>query len=282
MAIVADAASDDGAVAAALQAATTLGVADEAVSWAMKHVSRSPSAALLDALAEGLIASGRLTEAISVLQRLREQLDSANEASRLAGVIEWAGAVAQQMGDAELARALFMEAAAAHQNHGNRWAASRAKASGGTTLIDLRRYREAGELFAEIEIEARRRHDYDATSLAIGGRGIAQRFAGRPRKAIELLEEEAKRWRLSGDRSRLANSLVNQAQCAMDLDDFDGADALLETAMAEARTDRDERMELAAIELRIEILQRLRLDKGARFRKLAAERDALKAASESR
>ena len=41
-------------------------------------------------------------------------------------------------------------------------------------------------------------------------------------------------------------------------------------------------MELAAIELRIEILQRLRLDKGARFRKLAAERDALKAASESR
>ena len=137
-------------------------------------------------------------------------------------------------------------------------------------------------MFAEIEIEARRRHDYDATSLAIGGRGIAQRFAGRPRKAIELLEEEAKRWRLSGDRSRLANSLVNQAQCAMDLDDFDGADALLETAMAEARTDRDERMELAAIELRIEILQRLRLDKGARFRKLAAERDALKAASESR
>ncbi|MEP9387286.1 DUF4062 domain-containing protein [Mesorhizobium sp. KR9-304] len=282
VAAVADVASGDEMIAVALQAATALGAAVEAVSMAMSRASGSQSAALLDALADGLTASGRSAEALSVLQRLRRQFDGANDAARIASVTERAGAVAQQTGDAELARALFMEAASAHQSHGNRWAASRARASVGTALIDLGRYREADELFAEVEIEARRRHDYDVTSLAIGGRGIAQRFAGRPRKAIELLKEEARRWRLSGNGSRLANSMINQAQCAIDLDDFDGADALLEMAIAEARSGRDERMELAALDLRVEILQRLGLDKGARFRKLAAERDALKAASETR
>lgn len=275
-------AADEGMIAAALQAATALGVADEAVTMAMSRTSGSQSTALLDAIADALTAAGRLAEALSVLQRLRRQFDGVNDAARLAGVTERAGAVAQQMGNAELARALFMEAAAAHQRLGNRWAGSRAMSSAGTALIDLRRYREADALFAEVEIEARRRHDYDATSLAIGGRGIAQRFAGRPRKAIELLKEEARRWRLSGNGSRLANSLINQAQCAIDLDDFDGADALLETAIAEARSGRDGRMELAALDLRVEILQRLGLDKGARFRKLAAARDALKAGSITR
>lgn len=282
VATVADASSDEETIAVALQAATVLGVADEAVTIVLNRTSASRSAALLDAVAAGLTATGRLAEALSILQRLRRQLDGANDAARLAGVTERAGAVAQQMGDAELARALFMEAAAAHERLGNRWATSRARASVGTALIDQRRYREAGALFAEVEIEARRRHDYDATSLAIGGRGIAQRFAGRPRRAMELLKEEAKRWRLSGDSSRLANSLINQAQCAIDLDDFDGADALLAMAMAEARSAGDSRMEFAAIEPRIEILHRLGLDNGARFRKLAAERDALKSASEAR
>lgn len=274
-----DAACDDETAAVALQAAVALGAADAATAPAVNRAAQSRSAALLDACADCLIASGRPTEALSVLQRLRKILDGSGEAARQASAVDRAGAVAQQMGDAELARMLFMEAVAAHSGRGDRWAAARASANVGTALLDLGRYREADRLFAEVEAEARRRHDYEATALALGGRGIVQRFAGKPRKALALLAEEARRWRLGGSHGRLANSLVNQARCAIDLDDFDAADMLIDAAQVEARSAGDRSMEISAITLRIEILQRIGLGDGARSRKLAAERDALKASA---
>jgi tetratricopeptide (TPR) repeat protein len=208
----------------------------------------------LSAAADCYLAAGRFDDALSALRELRTM---SRDAAREIAVQERAGAVALAAGDHVASIALFEEAVAAHEARGDRHSAARARANLGLARMAGGAPRSGLRELSRAEREARLRGDYELLALALGGQGRAYRLLGAPRPALEKLGVEAAYWRRSGSAARLAQNLVEQAACRIDLDDYDGSSALYVQALAEAERAGDFAIRRTAIEGRLAMLARV-------------------------
>ncbi len=178
-------------------------------------------------LADTRVRAGRARAALSILRGLH---DHARSDAEFAEVKERAALVALEVGEFDIAGRLVEEAKEALPLKSPSRLRIRLQLHSCLVLIAQGTYRKALRELSALERQVRRTQDAEGLVMALAGRAIALRQLGRPRQALRVHLEEERLWRLIGDAACLSRCLVNQALVRVDLDDFDAADDLFESA----------------------------------------------------